>query len=89
MSNFKINNPGNTILVESTTNGYVITKFSQYSDTDEFHSVSTVVEINDQDEFQEDFDAIAKLLWGILENMEIWNSKHFKQRIEINVEANE
>jgi hypothetical protein len=88
MFDFKINNPDRTILIETATNGYVITKFSQYSDTDEFHSVSTVVEINDQDEYQEDFDAVAKLLWGILENMEIWNSKHFTKRIEINVESN-
>lgn len=89
MFDFKVNNPSHTILIETATNGYIITQFQQYSDTEEFHPISTVVEMNDHDEFQEDFDAVAKLLWGILESLEIWNSKHFSKRIEINVEANE
>ena len=88
MFDFKINNPDRTILVETTTIGYIITKFNQYSDTTEYYPSRTVIEMNDEDEFQEDFDAVAKLLWGILENMEIYNSKHFTKRIEINVEAN-
>ena len=89
MFDFKINDPEKTILIETATNGFIITRFNQYSDnTDDVYPNRTVIKAN-EDEYEQDFDAVAQLLWEILENMEIWNSKHFKQRIEITVEANE
>lgn len=88
MIDWRISNPESTLVIEQTSNGFIVTRFSTYDETDEFHSIKNVIEMEELDGFEPDFDGVEKLLWQILEDFEIWNSKYHNKRIEISAKTN-
>jgi len=84
MKTISLNRPESTVIVETANNGFIVTRFFT-NDENEAYPISSVIEVGPDDWVEPDFDAVQHLLWQILEDLEIYNSKHFRKRIEIEV----
>jgi hypothetical protein len=84
MKTISLNRPESTVIVETANNGFIVTRFST-NDENEVFALPSVIESEHDDWIEPDFDAVQHLLWQILEDLEIYNSKHFRKRIEIEV----
>ena len=83
--NWTLNDPDSTVIIEAVSNGFRVTRFDRYDENNEVYSVDTVIESLQEDTIHPDFDAAEKLLWQILEDLEIYNSHHYGKRLEIEV----
>ncbi len=90
MINYPITNPLSTVILTKAQNGFTVTVFEEYEDGKVVPSTHLVEENESLQDFLEpDFNAVERLVWTVLEALGIWNSKHFKRRIEINVVSNQ
>jgi len=80
-----LNDPNSTVIIEAVSNGFRVTRFSRYDENNDVYSVDTVIESQQSDSIHPDFEAVKSLLRQILDDLEIYNSDHYKQRIEIEV----
>jgi len=83
--NWALNDPDATVIIEAVSNGFRVTRFSRYDDSNEVYSIDSVIESQEPDSIRPDFEAVEKLLWRILEDLEIYNSKHYGKRLNIEV----
>jgi hypothetical protein len=84
MKTISLNRPESTVIVETADNGFIVTRFFTNGE-DETVLVSSVIEEHYVNDTEPDFEAVQRLLWQILNHLEIYNNKHFRKRIEIEV----
>ena len=78
----QIRHPWSSVLVEKVDNGYSMISFIEDSDDSTHFTQCTVIEEKLLDN-EPDFDAAARMLWELLDILGIYNSKHFKKRLDI------
>jgi len=79
-----INDPTRTVIIKRVDNGYTMTKFDQYSDSDEIYHTESVIE-SEENIFMDDDDlnAVERLIWELLNSLEIYGNDD--QWLEIKV----
>ena len=81
---YPITDPENTHIVKYVSNGIVLTKFIDTGE-DYYKPVQVVYEFKRESLTEPDFDCVIDFLWDLLEVLEIYNSKHYSKRINIEV----
>jgi len=91
----EITNPGNTVVVENTVNGYILYTFSEdaeeapyvvkavFEDTTDYRPTG---ETGYRDYLDYSPETTKKMLWSLLEALGIFYSKHNKSNIVITIE---
>ena len=79
-----INDPTRTVIIKRVDNGYTMTKFGQYSDSDEIYHTESVIE-SEENTFMDDDDlnVAERLIWELLNSLEIYGNDD--QWLEIKV----
>ena len=80
-----INDPTRTVIIKRVDNGYTMTKFGQYSDSDEIYHTESVIESEDVPVADEDWNAVERLIWELLDSLEVYGNKNQNQWLEIKV----
>ena len=85
---FHVSDPERTWVIEETDNGYIINAFVSYMDSVEYRvkRYLTIIDDCDKKSYAED---IKNFLWNLMDEMEIYFSKHDSHRITIKVESHE
>jgi len=81
---YPITDPINTFIVTYARNGLTLTKFIDIEGK-YYEPVQMVYEAKSWGLDEPDFDCVANFLWDLLEVLEIYNSKYYKKRINIEV----
>jgi len=90
---YPITDPINTVIVTSSNNGLILTKFidiETVSGSTEYEVAHEVYEAKgDFWSNEPDFECVKNFLWGLLDALGIYTSKHYKKTLNIEVEDQE
>ena len=81
---YEIQDPENTVIIEKANlyscSGFVLTKFKGYDDNSGYNITKQPIEYNEHCPGPEDWDAVVRMLWALIDMLDILSNLTFQRQ---------